>query len=41
MRPACYGTREDAVLIARESLERHLKAKVFKVAIDDEDEIDE
>lgn len=40
MRPACYGTKEDAMLIARASLERQLKNKTFKVA-DDEDDEDE
>lgn len=37
MRPACYGTREDAVRIAKASLERQLKDKTFKVADDDTD----
>ena len=40
MRPACYGTREDAIRIARASLERQLRDKSFKVA-EDSDESDE
>ena len=43
MRPACYGSREDAIRIAKASLERQLKDKTFKVvedkdADDDDDE---
>lgn len=45
MRPACYGTREDAIRIARASLERQLRDKTFKVADDeasnDDDDDDE
>ena len=31
MRPACYGTREDAVRIAKASLERQLRDKKFRL----------
>lgn len=37
MRPACYGSREDAIRIAKASLERQLRDKTFKVADDDAD----
>ena len=37
MHPACYGTREDAVRIAKASLERQLKNKTFVPAGEDED----
>lgn len=36
MRPACYGTREDAIRIARASLERQLREKTFKPAKDEQ-----
>lgn len=36
MRPACYGTREDAIRIAKASLERQLREKTFKVVDGDE-----
>lgn len=38
LRPACYGTREDAVRIAKASLERQLKEKTFKIVSDDDEE---
>lgn len=45
MRPACYGTKEDAVRIARASLERQLREKTFKPAddtkVDDDDDDDD
>lgn len=43
MRPAVYGTREDAVAICKASLQRQLKNKTFKVVVadDDSDEDDE
>ena len=43
MRPACYGGREDAIRIAKASLERQLRDKSFKVAEDttDDDNDDE
>lgn len=31
MRPACYGTREDAIRIAKASLERQLRDKKFRL----------
>lgn len=34
MRPACYGTKDDAIRIARASLERQLREKTFKPADD-------
>lgn len=44
MRPACYGTREDALRIAKASLERQLRDKTFKpaegVAESDDDDDD-
>lgn len=41
MRPACYGGREDAIRIAKASLERQLRDKSFKVAEDTTDDDDE
>lgn len=41
MRPACYGTREDAVRIAKASLQRQLKDKTFVPADDEEGDEDE
>lgn len=35
MRPACYGGRDDAIRIAKASLERQLREKQFKVAPDE------
>lgn len=40
MRPACYGTKEDAIRIAKASLERQLRDKSF-VLPDDNDDDDE
>lgn len=34
MRPAVYGTREDAIAICKASLERQLRNKTFKVVSD-------
>lgn len=41
MRPACYGTYEDAKRIAQASLVRQLREKTFKPADEDEDADDE
>ena len=42
MRPACYGDRNDAIRIAKASLERQLREKTFKIVKeDDEDDEDE
>lgn len=41
MRPACYGSREDAIRIAKASLERQLKDKTFVPADDAEEDEEE
>ena len=41
MRPACYGGREDAVRIAKASLERQLRDKSFVLPDDSNDEDEE
>jgi hypothetical protein len=41
MRPACYGTRDDAIRIAKASLERQLKDKSFVPADDAEEDEEE
>lgn len=41
MRPACYGGREDAIRIAKASLERQLRDKSFVLPDDSNDEDEE
>lgn len=41
MRPACYGTKEDAIRIAKASLERQLRDKSFVLPDDNDDDEEE